>query len=485
MMRKIVLGVILFTLILVSCGTPGENVSSNAEVTTAAETAAEETTQVEILSDDLEEFDFENYVFNIWSRTATYFHGNLDVEEETGVVLDDAIYRRNRKIEERFNFKFSEVTGTDDASAKTSILAGDYAYDIVNTRIPNAFAWAQEGLLHSVSKLPYIDIEKPYWHQELNSDLTIAGKMFFASGAFNITAYDYTQTLLFNKSIIADTGLDDLYQLILDGKWTFDQFAEYCLAVQQDINGDGVYSDDDLHGYLATARMVMPSFWISGGVQTIYKDNNGIPYFAALEQSFVTVYDKILDCVRDNGAWYKAASPDVQNDPLLVTLFKNGNALFFDNCFYTLKDLRDMEIDFGIIPYPKLDEAQDQYYTRLHWTEICCIPISAGDAELERTSVILEAMACESEITVIPAYYDIALKTKMTRDEESEKMIDILFNTRVLDFGDTIWADVIRDGKFTSMFTTANRNLVSTMESIEKNVQTKIDKLVETFMNLE
>ena len=483
-MRKTVLFLLVFTLILASCSTPTDNYSSTV-TTTAADTVAEETAQVEILKDDLGEFDFENYVFNVWSRTATYFHGNLDVEEETGVVLDDAIYRRNRKIEERFNFKISEVTGTDDASVKTSVISGDYAYDIINTRIPNAFAWAQEGLLHSISKLPYIDIEKPYWHTELNSDLTIAGKMFFASGAFNITAYDYTQTLLFNKSIIADTGLDDLYKLILDGKWTFDEFAGYCLAVRQDLNGDGVYGDSDLHGYLATSRMVMPSFWIAGGVQTIYKDGDDIPCFAALDQSFIAVYDRILDCVRDNNAWYKAASPNVQNDPLLVNLFKNGNALFFDNCFYTLKDLRDMEIDFGIIPYPKLNEAQEQYYTRLHWTEICCIPINAGDADLERTSVILEAMACESELSVIPAYYDIALKTKMTRDEESEKMIDILFNTRVLDFGDTIWADVIRDGKFVSLFETANRSLVSTMESIEKNVQTKIDKLVDTFINLE
>lgn len=475
---------ILIIVLLTSCGTA---VSDVAAVTTTVpvDVIEENNVSVQVLTDDLDEFDFGGYIFNIWSRTATYFHGNLDVQEETAVVLDDAIYLRNRQIEQRFNFTFDEITGTDDANVKTSIIAGDYSYDIVNTRIPNAFAWAQEGLVHPVTKLPYINLDKPYWHHNLNNDLTIAGKMFFASGAFNITAYDYTQTLLFNKNLINDLGLNDLYELVLDEKWTFDQFSEYCMTAKQDLNGDGVFSDDDQHGYLATSRMVMPSFWLAGGVQTIYKDDNDTPYFAALDSKFVDVFNRILDCVRDNGAWYKASSPNVQNDPLLVNLFKNGKALFFDNCFYTIKDLRDMEIDFGILPYPKLNEEQSQYYTRLHWTEICCVPISANDTDLERTSVILEAMACESELSVIPAYYDIALKTKMTRDEESEKMIDILFNTRVLDFGDTIWADVIRDGKFTALFENANRNLVSTMESIEGNMQNKIDKLVETFNNLD
>ena len=101
-----------------------------------------------------------------------------------------------------------------------------------------------------------------------------------------------------------------------------------------------------------------------------------------------------------------------------------------------------------------------------------------------RTGVILESLACESSKSVIPVYYDMVLKTKMARDEESEAMVDILFSTRVFDFGDTIWVDTIREGKFTDLFERGSTDLVSTMEKIQNTVQKDIDKLVDTFTAL-
>jgi hypothetical protein len=62
-----------------------------------------------------------------------------------------------------------------------------------------------------------------------------------------------------------------------------------------------------------------------------------------------------------------------------------------------------------------------------------CVPTLQEDAE--RTAVILEALAAESRYTVRPAYYDISLKTKHSRDDESQEMLDIIFSTRSYDFG--------------------------------------------------
>lgn len=462
--------------------------NSNTPNTTTSENASDEITTEETTSefdeDNLGEFNFDGYTFSIWSRTATYFHGYLNVEEEVGDVLDDEIYKRNRRIEERFNLIISEMTGTDDAVAKTTILAGDSTYDIINTRVPNGFAWAQEKIIHPVTSLPYVDLDKKYWHQDLNSELTVANQMYFASGAFNVTAYDYTEALLFNKNLADDLGLESLYTLVNEGKWTLEKFADYSLAARMDLDGQENITANDQHGFISTSRMVMPSFWISTGLKTVYKDADDIPYFAAMEPKFVDTYDKIIALVRNNDVWFKAPSPNVQNDPVLVNIFKSGRALFFDNQFYTIKDLRDMEIDFGILPFPKLNEDQDQYYTRLHWTEVFCLPITQDEIGLERTSVIMEALACESAKYVVPAYYEISLKTKMSRDEESEAMVDLLFNTRVFDFGDTIWADVIRDGQFTALFETGSANLISTMEKIQNNINDKIIKLVTTFEEL-
>ena len=491
MKKNIFLCLIIITTVLLftSCGDSGGNADVTAKDNISGDEAAadrigEETANPVFIEDDLGEFDFKGYEFTMWSRVMPYFHGTLNAEEETGDILNDVIYRRNRQIEDRFNFRFKEVTGNDDGGAKRTILAGDNTYDIINTRVPNAYSWAQEGIIHSVKALPHVNLDKPYWHQDLNKELSVANKIYFASGAFNVTAYDYTEALLFNKNLAKDLGIENLYTLVHEGKWTFAKFAEYCLMARSDLNGDGNITLDDQHGFISTSKMVMPSFWIAGGVKSIYKDENDIPYFAAMEPKFVDVYDKIIEYVRNNDAWFKAPEPNVQNDPVLVNLFKSGRALFFDNQFHTIKDLRDMEIDFGILPFPKLNEDQESYYTRLHWTELFCLPISKDEEALERTSVILEALACESAKYVVPAYYDISLKTKMSRDEESESMVDILFNTRVFDYGDTIWCGDIRDGRFTALFENGSTDLISTMERIQKTVTRNIDRLVATFEDL-
>ena len=59
--------------------------------------------------------------------------------------------------------------------------------------------------------------------------------------------------------------------------------------------------------------------------------------------------------------------------------------------------------------------------------------------DLERTGIITEALCAESLYTLTPAYYDITLKTKAARDEESSAMLDIIFANRVFEMGN-FWA---------------------------------------------
>ena len=144
-----------------------------------------------------------------------------------------------------------------------------------------------------------------------------------------------------------------------------------------------------------------------------------------------------------------------------------------------------MNSDFGILPYPKYNEQQDKYYSRMEGCELFFAPISADQTALDRSSVILEAMASESAKSVIPVYYDLALKTKFARDAESEEILDILFANRVFDLGDTAWCDQVRDPVFASMFKNNNRDLVSKLDSLEKTIGKLIDKTVTAFESLD
>jgi hypothetical protein len=134
-----------------------------------------------------------------------------------------------------------------------------------------------------------------------------------------------------------------------------------------------------------------------------------------------------------------------------------------------------MEVEFGIIPYPKYDEAQPNYVSRVEYYMAMQVPVTNPD--LERAGVMLEALNGESAKTIIPAYYEIALKSKYARDDDSAQMLDLIFNTLVVDIGDTTLCDKIRDAFMAAMFEKNDRNLASKIESTEKIIEKFIEKI--------
>ena len=132
-----------------------------------------------------------------------------------------------------------------------------------------------------------------------------------------------------------------------------------------------------------------------------------------------------------------------------------------------------MENDFGIIPYPKLDENQERYYSRVSYYNAPIVPITNNTPE--KTGAVLEYFNYVSHDTVIPAYCDVVLYGKVTRDEDSRDMLDIIFNSRVVDIGDTTMCSTIRDGVFEKMMLNDDRDIASKVPVI----QTKLDEFVE------
>ena len=57
-------------------------------------------------------------------------------------------------------------------------------------------------------------------------------------------------------------------------------------------------------------------------------------------------------------------------------MFSEGKAHFMDMSFFFIEELREMKTDFGIIPYPKYDENQSSYATRLCYYMPTVVPIT-------------------------------------------------------------------------------------------------------------
>ena len=146
MKRKISLA-LAFTLLLLTaagCG-GGDTKPSGGDNGT---TAPEETTQsVESLLGFAKE-DNGGKTFTMLINTSTSYE--YDSEEATGDVVDDAVYRRNQIVSERFgvNFTLIESSNTNyELDGVNAILAGDDAYDLIAAHGHAAFTYAQQGLL--------------------------------------------------------------------------------------------------------------------------------------------------------------------------------------------------------------------------------------------------------------------------------------------------------------------------------------------------
>ena len=135
-----------------------------------------------------------------------------------------------------------------------------------------------------------------------------------------------------------------------------------------------------------------------------------------------------------------------------------------------------------ILPIPKYDEDSQITVHRESIPRICYgIPVTATN--VERTGSVLEALH-QHPIYVQPAYYDVALQRKFTRDNESTEMLDLIFNSNVYDigaiyqFGNISWEIIY-------MTMTENRDIASTYKKLEKSAVAAIEKTIELYRKLD
>ena len=112
--------------------------------------------------------------------------------------------------------------------------------------------------------------------------------------------------------------------------------------------------------------------------------------------------------------------------------FNDGKAMYYLVPLSLASAFRSMDTDFGIVPLPKYDENQDDYIT-LNWSGFMCVPMTAGD--LEMVGNVVENLGWINDEIVVPAFYQILLGQKIARNDESAKMLDIIFEDSVYDLG--------------------------------------------------
>lgn len=471
---------LLAALLVTSCGTAetkaDETDNQNArESGTVSETVTAEAYEAAPV---LPEMDYEGAEF-------TLLNGNMSdwmmiytvtAAEETGDSLNDAIYRRNLSVEEQFNLKIVEINNTDAHNmAKKSVTAGDSAYDILLTTKGNAGDLVLQNALIDYKEIPYIDTDAPWWVQGSMTSMSINNRVFYGISLFDTTHYDGVRTFFFNKQMIDTYDLENPYDLVLSGKWTLDKMLEMGLTVAQDLNGDGKWDEDDQYGYCTWYSIGAQTLMTGSGASlSLHKDENDMLYFDMNTDYYITRLEKITDCIAQDG-FYNTFAESANNGG--VACFKAGRSLFYNETMGNAQKLREMTLDFGILPGPKFDEAQESYYNCGGNPYFMCVLTTNGD--LDRTGMVMEALAYASIDTVKVAAYDEMLEGKVSRDNDSEAMLDIIYSSLIYDH--PVANSIISDTLAQTLIFKNKKDFASYFSKNEAKIQKQIDKYIEAY----
>ena len=252
-----------------------------------------------------------------------------------------------------------------------------------------------------------------------------------------------------------------------------------------DLDNDGKMKRNDRYGFNTQIDYV-PSFIVACGEKFISKDNDDMPFFTGATEKVSNIIDRMLEVYVDyTYDMHRDAYGKENGGGQLVQfwVFPEGRALFYWGFpRYMELGLRDMEDDFGILPIPKWDSSQERYYAMVNnWHSYTyMLPITAGD--IDTNSQIIDAMAYHGRKLIKPAYYDVCLQRKYSRDEESSAMLDIIFSSTCYDLGEVFsiggyvgsLCDAVQKGKNVVM---------SSAEKLQGKIEKDIDKLIDQFEN--
>lgn len=357
--------------------------------------------------------------------------------EETTDIVYSKIYERNLSVQERLNVKFNFIDltggGYKDISERLrrEIQTISTVWEIVFTTNNAVIATSSFNYYHNLNDMNYVDVEDRWWATDAIMELAVDNYNYrFLYGDISIGSFGWAGAMYYNKELyeqyITPGNPDELYEKVIDGKWTFEEFTRLVKKSRVEKGGDG---SNDIYGFVPVNGQEI--HWLQQGVglKGYERDAYGMPVFNLKgDDKAVDFVNKLYALYFENEGtlswWPKNA------DPGSSKMFTDGRTMFFLRGLNTIMnaEMREMKMDFGILPYPKWDEAQEEYISFIHNSSaVVCCPVSADIERVnEEVSAVLEALASESYRKVYTAYYESALKAAYNRDDLSAQMVDII-----------------------------------------------------------
>ena len=476
------LALLMLATCLVACKKDG---GEEAATTTAAGAAVE--TQSSLFEENGGGRDFVALTRKVNEGDFTYQYGEMGVvADETSGRVDQAVYERDLYLNETFNVNI--VTMPENRSDMVTALrevnmSGMAFYDIVMPMTADTFALGLEGALYEFDSIPYVDVTQEHWNLALYNTTSIGGYNFFAQGSANISAYNSVGVTYFNKQLIQDLTLENPYDLVKNNQWTFEKMKTMCAAATEEVDGVNGMDWHDRYG-LAINNFAWQPFFYASGNMLVEKGEGDIPTLSVITPGSAEIVSEVLGQIstffNDANATILRQTAKFNASEVVTTMesdiFMDDRSLFYIENVYGQILLRDMKTDYGILPMPKYYDHQDRYYHTVSKdnASVMFLPVTHSDADLEALGTVISAISEYSMHLVTPAYYDVQLKYRDSRDDESGEMLDLIFASRTFDIADAYnWGGII--GQYTQL----DMNMASRFESVITAAKMQIQEMID------
>lgn len=376
----------------------------------------------------------QDFVFITRDGVANMYN-TIEVDEQNGDLLDDAVYKRNIAVEDMYNLNIVNVKTTEiNEDIQLAVNSGDNVYQAAYPLTNTLGSMVLEGMFWDLNKGSGFNFDREWWDQAVMDDVKIGDEkaVYFANSDLSLLNFEATWCLYFNRRMVEDLQLDLPYQTVRDGKWTFDELYKY-ISAGANLNGDeNFYWNKDgkcVYGFTSMVPDFITQCYVSSDEKQI-KFEDGTPKLMVGSDRFYQVTETFKKIFGETGTAF--FSNDSSNGSHYELVFGAGRSMF------TAGEIKggngggvysEMKDDYGIVPMPKFDENQKSYISPIAvWTYFLTVPVSNPD--IETASIVLDTMSYLSYRDIVPIYYDVVLQVKHIRDEETSEMLDIIRSTR-------------------------------------------------------
>lgn len=476
MKNRLFLLLLAALLLSTSCAGGTEN-----ETTTVTETTADTETETTHYAADLPMQSFDGVNFNFLKRYSdtVWNISDLLVEEQNGELINDAVFNRQVWMEDTYDLTLSYTeSGNDNVleMAKNFVTAGDTSIHAITTRVYDMVSLSREGMLYDLHTVDNIDLSQPWWSQSMNASVSIGGKQHYAMSDLLLSDNQAERIYYFNKGLAEDLGLGNLYDVVREGKWTIDTMMTYAETAAVDTDGDGTMDRaKDQFGVMAQPQHFGFGLYMGAGQKLVGKDENDMPYFTAATSNAIDIMTTIADKIGGSHAVSLDGAMSmhtVLTDNLMY--FQEGRVLFAPEVLRHIESMRESDIDIGILPNPKYNEAQKDYYCYAdgYCTNGVCIPVSSPD--VDGIGYVLEVMSAESKNGLTSAYFEVCLSSKYVRDPDSVEMLNLVLDSGTLDLGEIFsWNSI---SSTVSNALNSGNSIASTIAGVESTMNASIEK---------